>query len=334
MTSPPTTRALGPGLLVALLSAATFGSSGAFGKSLIEAGWSPSAIVTARIGGAALVLLVPGLLALRGRWGLVRRNVSDVLTYGVVAVALCQLAYFNAVGRLSVAVALMIEYLGPVLVVGWVWARTGRAPGRLTVLGIALSVVGLVLVLDVASGLQLDPVGVLWGFVAAASVAAFFVISGRDHEDVLPPITLAAAGLVVGAVALGTLGLLGVLPWRTTSGPVHVAGTALPWWAPVLELALVAAAIAYVTGIEAARRLGSRLASFVGLTEVLFAVLFAWILLGEVPRSVQALGGLAILAGVVAVRLDDPAHEHPELDATDVPGVDVDRGPNPVEPHP
>ena len=65
---------------------------------------------------------------------------------------------------------------------------------------------------------------------------------------------------------------------------------------------MVAAATAYVTGIVATRVLGAKLASFVGLSEVMFAVLFAWVLLGELPRPVQLVGGLFILAGVVAVR--------------------------------
>ena len=47
------------------------------------------------------------------------------------------------------------------------------------------------------------------------------------------------------------------------------------------------------------------LASFVGLTEVLFAVLFAWLVLGELPGAVQLLGGAVILAGIVAVRLGE-----------------------------
>lgn len=326
MTAPaPRTGSFGAGLLVALVSAATFGTSGTFGKALIGLGWSPSAIVTVRVGLGALLLLGPGLLALRGRWHLLRRNAGDVLAYGLVAVALCQLAYFNAVGRLSVGVALMLEYLGPILVVAWIWARTGRRPGRLTMAGMVISVVGLVLVLDAFSGLRLDAIGVLWGLVAAVALAGFFVIAGRDHEDNIPPITLAAGGLLVGTVALAVLGLVGVLPWRTATGSVAVAGTTLPWWAAILELGVVAAAIAYVTGIDAARRLGSRVSSFVGLTEVLFAVLFAWWLLGEVPRPIQLLGGLAILAGVVAVRLDERDDAHPELDAGDVPGPDVVR---------
>jgi drug/metabolite transporter (DMT)-like permease len=63
--------------------------------------------------------------------------------------------------------------------------------------------------------------------------------------------------------------------------------------------------IAYVTGIGAARALGPKVSSFVGLSEVLFAVMFAWILLGQVPAPVQFVGGVFMLAGVALVRVDD-----------------------------
>jgi drug/metabolite transporter (DMT)-like permease len=68
----------------------------------------------------------------------------------------------------------------------------------------------------------------------------------------------------------------------------------------------VAAAIAYVTGIGAARRLGAKLGSFVAMAEVLFAAAFAWLLLHQVPTTMQFIGGALILAGVIAVRLDEP----------------------------
>jgi drug/metabolite transporter (DMT)-like permease len=70
-------------------------------------------------------------------------------------------------------------------------------------------------------------------------------------------------------------------------------------------LAVVAAAAAYLLGAIGARRLGSTVASFVGLTEVLFAVLLAWLLLGELPTPVQLTGGVLILAGVGAVRVGE-----------------------------
>jgi hypothetical protein len=67
----------------------------------------------------------------------------------------------------------------------------------------------------------------------------------------------------------------------------------------------VTAALAYTTGIAASRRLGSRLASFVALSEVVMALVFAWLLLDELPLPVQLLGGLLILAGVAVVKMGE-----------------------------
>ena len=151
------------GLGVALVSAAAFATSGAFGKSLLVGGWSPGAVVTMRITLAAVVLLGPALWSLRGRWAALRRNAWVVVGYGLTGVAGCQLAYFNAVTHLSVGVALLLEYLAPVLIIGWLWVRHRQAPRRLTVTGVALAVAGLLLVLDVLGGARVSPVGVLWG---------------------------------------------------------------------------------------------------------------------------------------------------------------------------
>ncbi|GAA4727268.1 hypothetical protein GCM10025782_27300 [Pedococcus ginsenosidimutans] len=301
------TRSKGVGLWLALASAATFGSSGPFAKSLLVEGWSSGAIVLLRVTGASLVLAVPTVLALRGRWSLVREHLRTVLAYGAVAVAGCQVAYFYAVQRLDVGVALLLEYLGVVLVVLVVWVRTRRAPSALTGLGIVLALAGLVLVLDLGGAVRPDLVGVGWGLVAAAGLATFFVLAAEDSH--LPPVALAGLGMGAGALVLAVLGLVGVLPMRFVATDVTLLGGRAPWWAAVGELALVAAAAAYLLGVTAARILGSTVASFVGLTEVLFAVLFAWLLLGELPGLVQLLGGVGIVAGVVAVRVGELRRE-------------------------
>ena len=116
------------GLGLALFSALAFSTSGALAKSLIDAGWSPAAAVTARISIAALVLAVPGLMSIRGRWHILRREGAMVAAYGVIAVAGAQLFYFNAIRTLPVGVALMLEYLGIVLVVAWMWIGTVSSP--------------------------------------------------------------------------------------------------------------------------------------------------------------------------------------------------------------
>ena len=301
-TSPATASRTGLGLGLALASAATFGSSGAFAKALLTNGWSPGAVVTARMAGAALVLLPVVVVVLRGRWRLLWRNARFAVAYGLVAVALCQFAYFNAVERLSVAVALLLEYLAPVLIVGYLWVR-GARPNRLTLAGVVLAVSGLLLVLDVFGGVRLSAVGVLWGLAAAGGLVGYFLLSAHEHEESLPPLVLAWAGLVVGAVVLGVAGLVGLLPMDASAADVAVGGVLVAWWVPVAELAVVAAAFAYAAGIGAVRLLGATLASFLMLTEVLFAVAFAWLLVGELPGLVQLAGGLLIVAGVVAVRL-------------------------------
>ena len=301
------------GLVFALVSAAAFATSGPVARSLLGAGWTPGAVVTMRISLAALMLIVPTLIALRGRWAVLRRAAALVVAYGVFAVAGAQLAYFSAVNHLSVGVALLIEYLAPVLIVGYLWARTGRRPGRLTAVGVLLSLAGLVLVLDLTGEVRISLIGVLWALLAAVGLAVYFLLSdhgsGADSEDSLPPLVLAGSGLVVGAAVLGVAGIVGVLPLEASAADVILAGLTVPWWVPVLELALMAGAFAYVLGIVAVRRLGSTVASFVALTEVLFAVLFAWLLLGELPVPIQLLGGVLILSGVVAVRWGEGSRE-------------------------
>ncbi|MBO0776127.1 MAG: EamA family transporter, partial [Actinobacteria bacterium] len=195
-------RAGGTGLSLAVLSAATFGTSGTFAAALIGAGWSPAAAVTARVSAAALILTVPALLQLRGRWQLLRRAAGRIAAYGLVAVAGCQLFYFSAIQRIPVGVALLLEYLGALLVVGWLWLRHGQRPRRLTVAGSVTAIAGLTLVLGIGGPARLDLVGVMWGLLAAVGVAMYFVLSAADGDDRLPPVVMAWAGMCVGAVVL------------------------------------------------------------------------------------------------------------------------------------
>jgi drug/metabolite transporter (DMT)-like permease len=299
-----TTRS-GPGLALAVLSAATFGTSGTFGSALIAGGWSPGAAVLARVTASALLLTVPALLQLRGQWPLLRRSAGQAIAFGLVAVAGCQLCYFNAIARIPVGVALLLEYLGAVLVVGWLWLRHGQRPRRLTIAGAATAIGGLAMVLDLGGSARLDLTGVMWGLLAAAGLAIYFLLSASETNESVPPLVLAWSGMCTGAATLAVLGLTGVMPVTARMADVALLGHQVSWIVPVVGLSLVAAAIAYVAGIGAARRLGAKLASFVGMTEVLFATAFAWLLLGQLPAPVQFAGGGLILAGIALVRLDE-----------------------------
>src|SRR4051812_45407326 len=105
------------GILLAAFSATTFGLSGPLATGLLGNDWSPGAIVLARIAIAAIALAPFTVVALRGKWHLLRSQAIQILLYGVLAVAGAQFCYFSAVATMDVAPALLIEYTAPAAVV-------------------------------------------------------------------------------------------------------------------------------------------------------------------------------------------------------------------------
>lgn len=313
-TRTPSTDHFRVGLLFAVGSALAFGLSGPLAKSLMEAGWSPTAAVTARLAGGAIAM---AFFAAIVRPGWVREAIhhrKTVVAYGLIPIAGAQLCYYNAVSHLSVGVALLLEYTAPLLVVGWLWATTRHRPSNLTLAGVALAVAGIMVVLGVfQSGLSsahISILGVGWGLAAAICAACYFVMSDEvsadsSGEGSLNSITLAAGGLIVGAAAVGLLGVSGVMPLNFTTHDTVVAGMTMSWIVPVIALAVIPTALAYALGISGIARLRPRFASLVGLAEVLFAVIAAWALLGEVISVTQAIGGAVVLVGLAVARQGD-----------------------------
>jgi len=312
-------RARTTGLVMAVASALAFSSSGPFIKPLLEGGWSLGAALVVRMGVAGLILSPALFLAMKRQPAFLRTHWRLLLGFGLMPVLGCQLFFFSAMQRMPVAIALLIQYLAPVMLVGFVWVRTRRAPSALVLWGSAVAIAGLVLVVDI-SGASFDLVGTLLALAAAVCVCAYFVISARAGDD-LPPLALAAGGLLVGAAFMGILIASGILPFHAPAIDVVLAGVEVPWFVPLLWVAGIATTLGYALGVMAVPRIGSRLASFVGLSEVLFALGFAWIFLSEVPAPIQFVGGALILAGVVLVRLDAESSAAPRtLPVTPVAG--------------
>jgi drug/metabolite transporter (DMT)-like permease len=286
------------GLGFAVISAASFGLSGPLASGLLVTGWSPGAVVLARITIAALFVAPFALASLRGRWHLLR---PVVILYGLVPMALAQFAYFSAVARMDVGPALLIEYTAPAAVVGWLWLRRGERPTRLTLAGALVVAVGLVLVLNLISGAALAPLGVVWALIAMVGAASYFVLTG-DATAGIPPLGLAGGGLVVGALGLAALGAVGLLPMHANTAAPSYAGMTTGWWVPLVALGLVTGGLAYCSGIAATRRLGSRVASFVALLEVVSGVAFAWLLLSQGPGALQFMGSALIVGGLVVIK--------------------------------
>jgi len=291
------------GLVVALIAAFSFGFSGALIKPLLEAGWSPAAAVTVRALIGGVILLPIALVLVRGRWDAVWRGRWRILAMALIGVAGTQLAYFASVQRIPVSTAILLEYLAPLLLVAFVWARTRKAPKLVVIIGSVVAIGGLVLVVSPGGGGSLDGLGLVFGVIAMFGCAIYYVLAARPNDG-LPPVALAAFGLLGGGIALGIVGLIGIVPFTATFTDVALLGNPAPWWVPLVIVGLIATALAYAASITASEMLGSRLASFAGLLEVVAAALYAWLLLGEELTVTQLLGGLLILAGIAFVRSD------------------------------
>ncbi|KAF3464215.1 EamA family transporter [Streptomyces sp. Tu 3180] len=300
------THGKGVGLGLALLSAVAFGGSGVAAKPLIEAGLDPLHVVWLRVAGAALVMLP---LAVRHR-GLLRRRPGLLAGFGLFAVAGVQACYFAALSRIPVGVALLVEYLAPALVLGWVRFVQRRPVTRAAAVGVVLAVGGLACVVEVWSGLGFDALGLLLALGAACCQVGYFVLSdqGSDAGDVTPdPLGVIAYGLLVGAAVLTVVARPWSMDWSVLAGSTEMNGTPVAALVLLAWIVLVATVVAYVTGVLSVRRLSPQVAGVVACLEAVIATVLAWVLLGEHLSAPQIVGGAVVLTGAFVAQSSAPA---------------------------
>ncbi|HEX5118435.1 MAG TPA: EamA family transporter [Pseudonocardiaceae bacterium] len=290
------------GTVLIVFSAGCFGTSGVLARAVIDAGLSPAQVASARICLGAVILLVGTAIfrprALRVR----RRELPTLAAYGLVGVAAVQLLSYVSVARLPVGVALLLEYLSPVLVTLWVRFVRGTRLRRRVWLGVGLAVAGLVLVAQMWDGLSLDAVGVLAGLATAVCSAAYFLL-GERSVAAGDPVGITTWGLLIGVAAVTAVAPVWSLP-----GTVVFHGTAFgPWrppvWLLLLAVAFVATVVAYLAGMASLRHLPSSVVSVLSLGEPVVAIVLAWVLLGQALSVVQVIGGAVLLTGAVIVQL-------------------------------
>jgi len=311
-------RGRSAGLGLALGSAVAFGGSGVAAKPLIEAGLDPLHVVWLRVAGAALVMLP---VAVRHR-ALLRRRPALLAGFGLLAVAGVQACYFAAISRIPVGVALLVEYLAPALVLGWVRFVQRRPVTRAAALGVVLAAAGLACVVEVWSGLSFDAVGLLLALGAACCQVGYFVLSdqGSDAGDDAPdPLGVIAYGLLIGALVLTAVARPWTMDWSVLTGTAQLNGTPVAALALLAWIVLVATVLAYVTGVLSVRRLSPQVAGVVACLEAVVATVLAWVLLGEHLSAPQIVGGAVVLVGAFIAQSSAPAKGSPEPVATGGP---------------
>lgn len=295
----------GAGLGIALLSAFAFGGSGVAAKPLIAAGLEPLHVTWLRVVGAALVMLP---VAWRHR-ALVRHRPALLAGYGLLAVAGVQACYFAAISRIPVGVALLVEYLAPALVLGWVRFVQKRPVTRAAAVGVVLAVGGLACVVEVWSGVSFDAIGLALALGAACCQVGYFVLSdhGTDGENAADPLGVIAYGLLVGAAVLTLIARPWDTDWSVLSGSADMNGTQVPAAALLAWIVLVSTVAAYLAGVVSIRRLSPQVAGVVACLEAVIATVLAWVLLGEHLSAPQIVGGAVVLVGAFIAQSAKPA---------------------------
>ncbi len=167
------------GLGLALLSAFAFGGSGVAAKPLIEAGLDPLHVVWLRVAARRRHHAAGRLAPPEPRTG-----TSALLAgFGLFAVAGVQAFYFASISRIPVGVALLVEYLAPALVLGWVRFVQRRPVTGPPPSGVVLAVGGLACVVEVWAGLGFDLLGLLLALGAACCQVGYFVLSDHGGQD-------------------------------------------------------------------------------------------------------------------------------------------------------
>jgi drug/metabolite transporter (DMT)-like permease len=290
------------GYAMVLSAAALFGVNGSVAKVALSSGLSSLRLTEARCAGACLGLMLIAFVREPASLRIRRSELLRLAIFGVVGVALVQLFYFLAIHRLDIGIALLIQYLGPLLVA--IYARTfGHERVRRRIwAALALSLTGLALMVELWKGVALDGLGVVFALIAAVIFAAYLLLAEYEvkYRD---SVTLMAWGFL-----FATLFWTIVQPWwsfpagrvaRTVSLQGHLASWHLPVWALVLWVIVLGSILPFSLIVGALRHVSATRVGIAAMLEPVVATVVAWAWLRETLTAVQLVGAAVVLAGIL-----------------------------------
>jgi drug/metabolite transporter (DMT)-like permease len=300
------------GCALILLAAVLFGLNGGVSRVAMGAGLGPESFTTLRITGAMLVFVA--YAAVFRRSALVRPRGTGLLlvaALGLVGVAGLQLTYNVAIDRLPLGVALLIEYLAPVLVVLWVrFVRREDVRPRMWA-AVALALVGMAVVGRIWNGLAFDGLGVGMALLAAVCFAAYFLLGehqvaseGRaGRRDAAPddPLRVMLWAFVVAAGGMNLVQPVWTTPDlpATTSGLGRLDAISVDPWLVIAVVVVLGTVLPFFLGILALRHLPATIVTVVAMLEPVIAVVLGWAWFRESLTPWQVAGAVAVLAGIV-----------------------------------
>ena len=301
---------------MAVVAALLFSVNATASKTVLLAGLTPVQLVSLRSAGAAVCLFV--LLAITRPASLraTPRELAFFALFGVTGIAFVQWFYFVAIARLPVSIALLLEYTAPVLVALWVRFVHGETVRTRVWGALLLCLGGLALVAQVHNGLTLDGLGVLAGFGAAVSLAAYYLLGARGLGE------RDALSLCAWSFAFSALLWAVIQPWWTfpfgtlglsTALSGVLAGVIVPVGLVVAGIVVLGTVVPFLLVLGAIRHLGPHRVGLLGMAEPVGAGLVAWFLLREVLSPLQLAGAALVLVGIL---LAETARKHQPGEST------------------
>jgi drug/metabolite transporter (DMT)-like permease len=298
---PPRDRRSALGYTMVFVAATLFGVNGAVSKVALGSGLSSLRLTEARSAGACLALSAIAFARAPSSLRVRRSELPRLALFGIVGVAFVQLFYFLAIHRLPVGIALLIQYIGPVLVA--IWARTFEHEHvrRRIWLALALSLTGLTLMVQLWNGVTLDGLGVTFALISAVVYAIYLLLAEREVRD-REAIPLLAWGFFF-ATVFWTV----TQPWwsfpasraaRTVSLQGRLHAVHLPVWALVLWVIVLGSAVPFTLIVGALRHISATRVGIAAMLEPVVATIVAWIWLRESLSAVQLAGAVVVLGGI------------------------------------
>lgn len=289
------------GYALVVLAAILFGLNGGVSRVAMGSGLSPEAFTTLRVTGATLVFVA--YAACFRRSALRRPRGSGlllVIALGVVGVAGLQLTYNVAIDRLPLGLALLIEFLAPVLVVLWVrFVRKEHVRPQMWG-AVVLAVGGLAVVSRVWNGLAFDGLGIVMALLAAVCFATYFLL-GEHNVGLDDPLRIILWAFVVATVCMNVIRPIWTTPSlpSTTSGLGRLGDVAVSPWLVLGVVVVLGTVVPFFLEMVALRHLPATIVTVVAMLEPVIAVVLGWGWFRESLTAVQVLGVAAVLAGIV-----------------------------------
>lgn len=289
------------GYFYALLAAFLFGANGAVSKVIIQSGFSPTQLTQMRVLGAAVIAGLVLLVLDKKSFSVSRKQWPAILVLGIVGVAMLQATYAFAIELLPVGIALLLEYLA-VLLVALVAFFFFKEKVRLRLwVAIGFVMAGLVVVAEIWAS-TLNPTGVMWGLLAAITLATYFLV-GEKQLKTISPLALSFWTMSIAAVFWAPLSGWWELEWSdfTILAPVGPGDDALvlPLWAFFLWNIILGSFAPFLLSLSALKRLSATAAGILATSEIAFAFITAWLWLQEQLTVLQVVGASIVLGGIV-----------------------------------